>query len=81
MIEDVLYVPGMNCNLQSVGQLVKKSFSVVMKDGSFELLDTQNSLVLKSPLLKNRTFKTMICSSEVQYRKQLSATSIVGCGS
>ena len=60
MIRDVLYVPGMKCNLLSVGQLVEKGFSVVMKDGVFKLFDTQNNLVLKSPLSKNRTFKTMI---------------------
>ena len=69
MNKDVLYVPGMKCNLLSVGQLVKKSFSVVMKDGVLRLFDTKNNLVLKSPLLKNRIFKTMISSTEVQYLK------------
>src|ERR1051325_6099960 len=33
MIKDVLYVPGMQCYLLTVGQLVEKGFSVVMKDG------------------------------------------------
>ncbi|XP_050897252.1 uncharacterized protein LOC127104078 [Lathyrus oleraceus] len=51
MIKDVLYVPGMKCNL-SVGQLVVKVFSVIMKDEDLELFDTQNNLVLKSPLSK-----------------------------
>ncbi|XP_050915989.1 uncharacterized protein LOC127131097 [Lathyrus oleraceus] len=32
MIKDILYVPGMQCNLLSVGQLVEKGFSVVMKN-------------------------------------------------
>ena len=36
MIKDVLYVLGMKCNLLSVGQLVEKGFSVVMKDGVFK---------------------------------------------
>lgn len=40
-----------------------------MKDGAFELFDTQNNLVLKSPSSKNRTFKTMISSTEVQCLK------------
>ena len=31
MIKDVLYVPGIKCNLLSVGQLVEKCFSVLMK--------------------------------------------------
>ncbi|XP_058783101.1 uncharacterized protein LOC131657754 [Vicia villosa] len=32
MIKDVLYVPGMKCNLLSVGKLVEKGFSVFRKD-------------------------------------------------
>ncbi|XP_050920266.1 uncharacterized protein LOC127137902 [Lathyrus oleraceus] len=32
MIKDVLYVPGMKCNMLSVGQLVEKGFSVIIKD-------------------------------------------------
>ena len=69
MIRDVFYVPGMKCNLLSVGQLVEKGFSVVMKDGVFKLFDTHNNLVFKSPLLKNLTFKTLISSTEVQCLK------------
>ena len=59
----------MKCDFLSVRQLVEKGFSVIMKDGALELLDTQNNLVLKSPLSKNRTFKTMISSTEVQCLK------------
>ena len=44
IIEDVLYVPGMQCNLMSVGQLVRKGYS--------------KRLVLKTPLSMNRTFHT-----------------------
>ena len=40
-----------------------------MKDGVLKLFDTKNNLVLKSPLSKNRTFKTMISSTEVQCLK------------
>lgn len=40
MIKDVLYVPGMKCNMLSVRQLVKKGFLVVMKDEALELFDT-----------------------------------------
>ena len=63
MIKDALYVPGIKCNLLSVGQLVERSFSIFMKDGVLRLFDTKNNLVLKSPLSKNRTFKTMINST------------------
>jgi len=37
IIEDVLYVPGMPCNLLSVGQLVQKGYSGTMKDNSLKL--------------------------------------------
>ncbi|XP_058726405.1 uncharacterized protein LOC131597746 [Vicia villosa] len=69
MIKDILYVPGIKCNLLSVGQLVEKGFSVVMKDGVLKLFNTQNNLVLKSLLSKNWMFKTMISSTEVQCLK------------
>src|ERR1044072_5606708 len=47
MIKDVLYGPGMKCNLLSVRQLVEKGFSVVMKDGALKFFDIKNNLVLK----------------------------------
>lgn len=59
----------MKCNLLSIGQLVEKSLSVIMKHEALELFGTQNNLALKSPLSKNRTFKTMIGSTEVQCLK------------
>lgn len=71
MIKDVLYVPGMKCNLLSVRQLVEKGFSVIMKDGALELFETHNNLVLKYPLSKNRTSKTLISSTEVQCLKTI----------
>ena len=63
--EDVLYVPGMKCNLSRVGQLIEKGFSVTMKNEVLDLFDATNKLVLRSSLSKNRTFKTLISSMEV----------------
>ncbi|XP_050889237.1 uncharacterized protein LOC127094444 [Lathyrus oleraceus] len=40
MIKGVLYVCGMKCNLLSVGQMVEKGFSVLIKDRALELFDT-----------------------------------------
>lgn len=71
MIKYVLYVPGMKCNLLSVGQLVEKGFPVIMKYVALKLLDVQNTLVLKSPMSKKRAFKTMIRSTEVQCLKTM----------
>lgn len=37
LIEKVLYVPGMKCNLLSIGQLIEKGFSVTMKGNILHL--------------------------------------------
>jgi hypothetical protein len=55
IIEDVLYVSDMQCNLLSVGQLVP---SVTMKDNPLKLFDKNQRLALKTPLAKNKTFQT-----------------------
>ena len=39
LIENVLFVPRMKWNLMSVGQLVEKGFSVIMKHDYLELYD------------------------------------------
>jgi len=41
VIEIVLYVPGMKCNLFSVGKLVEKGFSVCMKDDILKVYDSK----------------------------------------
>lgn len=65
IIEDVLYIPGMKCNLLCVGYLIEKGFSVIMKNEALKLFNISNKLVLRSPLSKNKTFKTLISSIEV----------------
>lgn len=37
-----------------------------MKNEAFEIFDPTNKLVLRSPLSKNRTLKTLISSTKVQ---------------
>jgi hypothetical protein len=39
IIEDVIYVTGMQCNMLSVGQLAQKGYSVIMMDNSLKLFD------------------------------------------
>jgi len=58
IIEEVLYVPKMQCNLLSVGQFIQKGYSVIMKDNTLKLFDKHQRLVLKTPLANNRTFQT-----------------------
>ncbi|XP_006595218.1 uncharacterized protein [Glycine max] len=57
LIENVPFVPGMKCNLMSVGQLIEKGFLVIMKLDYLEMYDQHQRLVLKSPLSKNKPFK------------------------
>ncbi|KAK2402146.1 putative mitochondrial protein [Trifolium repens] len=64
VIEKVLYVPGMQCNLMSVGQLLDKGFKVVLEDGTMKLFDSKQNLILKSIQSKNRTFKTQLKAVE-----------------
>lgn len=69
LIENVLFVPGMKCNLGSVRQLVEKGFSIIIKHDFWELFDTNQKPVLKSPLSKNRTFQANIRATEVHCLK------------
>jgi len=47
VIENVLYVPGMKCDLLSVGQLVEKGFSVSMKDDFLKVYDSKTKAATK----------------------------------
>jgi hypothetical protein len=60
LIKQVLLVPGMKCNLLSIGQLIEIGFSVSMHGNTLNLYDKQHNLILKSKLTKNRTFMCSI---------------------
>ncbi|XP_050909719.1 uncharacterized protein LOC127123552 [Lathyrus oleraceus] len=62
LIEDMLFVPGMQCNMLSISQLVVKGFSVIMEGGSLKLYDKKKRIVLKSTLTRNIIWKA---SSEI----------------
>ena len=48
LIKDVWYVPGIKSNMMSVGRLIEKYFSVVMKDNLLTLYDSNQKLIMKS---------------------------------
>lgn len=48
LIKDVWYVLGMKSNLISVGQRIKKGFSVTMKDNLLKLYDFDQKLIMQS---------------------------------
>jgi len=71
VIDKVLYVPAMKCNLMSVGQLIKKGYLVTMENDTLKLYNLEKKLILQSSLTKNRTFKTSIVIKEEMYYKAL----------
>ncbi|XP_019433850.1 PREDICTED: uncharacterized protein LOC109340583 [Lupinus angustifolius] len=66
LITDVLFIPGLKCNLLSIGQLVQKGFSATMKDGHCEIYDGGKRLILRSNISKNMTFQVNIKAAEKQ---------------
>ena len=55
IISDVLYVPEIDLNLLSVGQLLEKDFVVVFKDKTCEIFDT-NDIKILSVRMKGKSF-------------------------
>ncbi|CAJ2645977.1 unnamed protein product [Trifolium pratense] len=65
IISEVLYVPSMNCNFLSLGQLVQRGFSVSMEDNALKLFDKMKNLVLMCSLSNNRTYRCKISSVDM----------------
>ena len=65
-LNDVIYVPSMKNNLFSLDQLLEKGFKMSMEHNSIKIYDQKSRLVLKTPLYKNRTFKTNLNISTAQ---------------
>lgn len=63
VIEEVLYVLGMQCNLLSVEQLMQKGYYMIMKNNSLELFDRNHRLVLRYPFAKNITFQASMMTA------------------
>ncbi|XP_045828918.1 uncharacterized protein LOC123920669 [Trifolium pratense] len=57
VISGVLYIPGMKCNLLSIGQLLEKDYRIVMENKLLKVYNTKGNLMLKTEMSKNRTFK------------------------
>ncbi|XP_050897966.1 uncharacterized protein LOC127104863 [Lathyrus oleraceus] len=64
LIKDVLVVPGMQCSLLSIDQMVEKGFSIIMEGCSLKLYDKKKRMVLKSTLTKNKIWKASLKASE-----------------
>lgn len=57
MIKEPLYIPGINCNLLSNGQLREKGYEIHVENEALPVMDANVVLVLKAPMVANRTFK------------------------
>ena len=55
-ISSVYYVPNMKNNILSLGQLMEKVYTIIMKDGFLNLRDSCDNLIAKVPMTKNRMF-------------------------
>ncbi|XP_050914732.1 uncharacterized protein LOC127129622 [Lathyrus oleraceus] len=66
LIKDVWYVPGMKINLMNVGHLIKKGFSVIMKDNLLKLYDSDQKLIMQTEQGSNRIFKVNVEATETK---------------
>nr|XP_004516686.1 uncharacterized protein LOC101512199 [Cicer arietinum] len=57
LIKDMLYIPGIKCNLLSIGQLLERNYMIRMENKVLRVLDQNGVLILKAPMAANRTFK------------------------
>ena len=56
-IRDVYYVPDLKSNILSMGQLMEKGYSVLMKDRVLDLKDKLGRLIARVEMKKNRMYK------------------------
>nr|KYP75006.1 Retrovirus-related Pol polyprotein from transposon TNT 1-94 [Cajanus cajan] len=56
-IGDVYYVPDLKSNILSMGQLMEKGYSVLMKDRELQLKDKLGRLIAQVEMKKNRMYK------------------------
>lgn len=64
LISDVLYVLEMRSNLQRIGQLLSRGFTVHMEKECLEVYDRSQRRILSAPLLENKTFQVQIQAAE-----------------
>ena len=73
MITDVLFVPKMDTNLISLGQLLEKGFTIGFSKGFLEIYDQNERLVMRAAMASNKTFQVSLTAMETQC---LNATSL-----
>jgi len=56
-IKDVYYIPNLKSNILSMGQLMKKGYSVLMKDRILYLKDKSDRLIARVEVKNNKIYK------------------------
>lgn len=54
---NVLYIPDMESNFLSIGQLIVKNYKVLVKDNIMRVLESGGRLILNEPMFENIAFK------------------------
>ncbi|XP_050890993.1 uncharacterized protein LOC127096471 [Lathyrus oleraceus] len=57
LIKDVLYIPGIKCNLLNIGQLLVNDYKIHMENKALSIMYVNMVFILKAPIAANRTFK------------------------
>lgn len=55
----------MKINLLCIGQLIETDFEVIIKKKHLELFDSNERVIRKAPLAKNRTFQVSMDAAEI----------------
>lgn len=66
-IFDVLYVHSMTSNLISISELLAKGYNMKMVGNQMKVYDGEERLILRAPLVDNKTFKIDINMCDHQY--------------
>lgn len=57
LIKDVLYIPGIKCNLLSICQFLVNDYKIHMENKALSIMYVNMVLILKAHIAANRTFK------------------------
>lgn len=75
IMNDLLYVPSMASNLNSLGQLLDKNYTMKLEGKELKVFGEISKLILKEPLSTNRIFKVMI---NIHDHQCLASTTVKG---
>lgn len=57
LIKNVLYIPGIKCNILCIVQLLERGYKIHMENKELRVMDANRVLILKAHMATNRTLK------------------------